>query len=226
MGKLRPRETKQLVRGHLAGKCQSQGFTCFRIIREPKLLTTRLSLKHPNSTAQGPDFMSRFSQILGGRCALLIRLVVTYPQFLSNSSPACSLPRQADCREMHHSGSLVLMQPAARRLLREAGAPRGPLAMALTPAACGSSCCPVPLILGSPGSCSPPVTPFPSTLRSEVINIKRYHHPFVSSPFPGPLTLPTPLQIILNSFPSNPLPMVSCWNPDRYGYFRKDDKCT
>lgn len=42
----------------------------------------------------------------------------------------------------------------------EAGAPRGPLAMALTPAACGSSCCPVPLIRGSPRSCPPPVTPF------------------------------------------------------------------
>lgn len=55
MGKLRARDTKQLVRGHLAGKCQSQGLTCFWVIQEPKLLTTRLSLKHPNSTAQGPD---------------------------------------------------------------------------------------------------------------------------------------------------------------------------
>ena len=214
MGKLRPREAKQLVRGHLACKCQSQGFTCFRIIRELKLLTTRLSLKHPNSTAQGPDFMSRFSQILGGRHALLIGLVVTYPQFLSNSSPACSLPRQADRHEMHHSGSLVLMQPAARRLLREAGAPRGPLAMALTPAACGSSCCPVPLILGSQGSCSPPVTPF--LKHPQVCGDKNQK---VSSPLciitlSCPLTLPTPLQIILNSFPSNSLPMVSCWNPD------------
>ena len=73
------------------------------------------------------------------------------------SSPSCSLPRQADHCEMHHSGSLVLMQPAARRLLREAVAPRRPLATPLTPAACG---CPVPLILGSPGSCPPLVTLF------------------------------------------------------------------
>ena len=77
------------------------------------------------------------------------------------SSLPCSLPGEADHREVHHPGSLTLLRSAARRPLKEAKAPSGLLAMVLTAAACGSSHCATPFLLGSTWTGPPPTIPCP-----------------------------------------------------------------
>lgn len=76
------------------------GFDLLLIIREPKLLTARLSLRHPNSTAQADSALGKALISMRGTCgrwlheqvltdpqgkdrALLTGLAVTYPELLS-----------------------------------------------------------------------------------------------------------------------------------------------